>query len=346
MGQIARFLLGIPAREVRRAERALGPETGEIRDRFLALGTCFGDGYHAALLDPRPEPLAARLAGIERELQGFAYEGAGMGLLTLDILAPRGDWNGRHGGGDSHDPRRRRGRLSAFAFGAGSPQAYMLHVGAGWAMARLPVRPRRLLARLDPLLGWMALDGLGFQTALFHRAETIERGEVPARVSGYACRPFDIGVGRSLWFLERADAQRVGEAIARFPAERRGDLWTGAGEAAAYAGGNGREGLEALRRAAEPYLPYVAQGVAFSAETRERAANPAPHTELASQLLCGATAVEAAAVARGCAADLPPDDPALPAFEIWRERIRQRFARERAISELTSPPMRMANPVR
>lgn len=342
MGQLARFLLGIPAREVRRAERALGPETGEIRDRFLALGKCFADGYHAALLDPRPEPLAARLAGIERELQGFAYEGAGMGLLTLDILAPRG---GRH------DRRGRHGRLSAFAFGAGSPQAYMLHVGAGWAMARLPVRPRRVLARLDPLLGWMTLDGLGFQTAFFHRAATIGRGEVPARVSGYARRPFDIGVGRSLWFLERADAERVGEAIARFPAERQGDLWTGVGEAAAYAGGGGREELEALRRAAEPYLPYVAQGAAFSAETRERAANPTPHTELASRLLCGATAVEAAAIARGCAADLPPDaahaaDPALPAFEIWRQRIRQRFARARAISELTSPPMRMAKPVR
>jgi hypothetical protein len=341
MGQLARFLLGIPAREIRRAERALGPETGEIRDRFLALGKCFADGYHAALLDPRPEPLAARLAGIERELQGFAYEGAGMGLLTLDILAPRGNWRGRHG---RHDQPGRRGRLSAF--GAGSPQAYMLHVGAGWAMARLPVRPRRLLARLDPLLGWMTLDGLGFQTAFFRRAETIERGEVPARISGYARRPFDIGVGRSLWFLERADARRVGEAIARFPAERQGDLWTGVGEAAAYAGGNGREGLEALRRAAEPYLPYVAQGAAFSAETRERAVNPAPHTELASRLLCGTTAVEAAAIARGCAADLPPDDAVLPAFEIWRQRIRQRFARARAISELTSPPIRMANPVR
>lgn len=207
MGRLARIVLGIPAREVRAAERALGPEGGPLRDRFLALGESFQEGYHAALADPRPEPLAARLAAVERELQGFACEGAGMGLTMLDLLTP-----GR--------PRR----FAAFAAGAGSPQIYMLHAGAGWALARLPIAPRRLVDRLDPLYRWMVLDGLGFHYAFFHRAAAIERGEVPARIFGYARRPFDVGVGRSLWFFERTDPGRIARSLARFPRERRGEL--------------------------------------------------------------------------------------------------------------------------
>ncbi len=307
MGKLARSLLGIPRRERRVAERALGPDPNPLRERFLRIGEVFADGHHAALLDPRPEPLAARLDETERDLRGFAYEGAGMGLCALDRLALSG-----------------RDRFAGFAAGAGSAHVYTLYAGAGWALAHLPIRPAALLARLDPLLGWIALNGLGFHHALFHRTATLERGEVPRRIAGYGRRAFDCGVGRCLWFLQGADPARIASAIAQLPEERRGELWSGVGEAAAYAGGGAPETLAALRRAAGSRLPQLAQGAAFSAEARERGGNPTAETALACRALCGTEAATAAAVVRASAAGLPHGGEP-PAFEIWRRRIQQRL---------------------
>src|ERR1022692_1923089 len=61
------------------------------------------------------------LGAIDAELQGFAFEGAAMALTLLDHFMPVN-----------------RGRFHRFLHGEGAPHFYMLHVGAGWAMARLP----------------------------------------------------------------------------------------------------------------------------------------------------------------------------------------------------------------
>jgi hypothetical protein len=309
---LRRALFGIRPGETSFERRGFRTDSEALRERLETVGDCFVIGYHAALAEDRPEPLAARVeAEVERDFHGFAYEGAGMALALRDVLS-----------------LRRRDRLARFLAGPGDAHAYIINVGAGWILARLPLSPERLLSRLpDPVLRWLALDGYGFHEGFFRWPRSVERQEVPGKVRGYARRGFDQGLGRSLWFVRGADVRRLPATIGAFPTERWPDLWSGLGLACAYAGGRTRAEVEELLRAAGPHAPQLAQGVAFAAKCRERAGNMASHTVLACEVICGMDASQAAAVTDEALRDLPADRPDVPAFEVWRQRIQQRFSR-------------------
>jgi hypothetical protein len=311
MGRLKTLVLGISKEETTFARRGFRAGDAEARRRLERSGECFVIGYEAALEDDGPAVLAQRLDDVQAEFRGFAFEGAGMGLALLDFLTP---W--------------RAGRLGAFLAGPGDAHAYMVHVGVGWAIARLPWLRARIdapLKRLDSLLRWLAVDGYGFHEGYFHWRRSV-RGQVrPRRLAGYASRAFDQGLGRGLWFVEGADVGRIPSVIAAFPAGRRADLWSGVGLAAAYAGGVDRAGLERLRIAAGDHMAHVAQGVAFAAKARVRGGNPATHTELACQVLCGMSADEAAKITDVALEGLA-EDGTEPAYETWRRRIRDAFA--------------------
>jgi len=309
-GRLLRAALGIDPAEATFARRGFAG-AGEARQRLETVGTAFLAGYHAALERAGdPDALPAALGRVDAELRGFAYEGAAMAVALLDALMP---W--------------RRPRFAAFVRGAGAPHVYMLHVGAGWALARLRRPLRGVPAGMDPLLGWLAADGYGFHEGYFHPWRTVGAGAVPDRVTGYARRAFDQGVGRSLWFVCGAEAGRIAAAIGSFGAERRCDLWSGVGLACAYAGGCPPAEAEALSVLSAAHRPALAQGAAFAAGARGRAGNPAPHTDLACRRLCGCSAHDAAAVVDAAAEDLTPHGD-LPAYEVWRLRIQRHFAVE------------------
>lgn len=281
--------------------------------RLEHLAEVFLGGYHAALADDAGgERLAARLEGAagERWLRGFAYEGAGFGLAVRDLLVP---W-------------RRRGRLAAFMAGPGAAYVHLLHVGAGWTIARVGVPVGWLLRRLDPRFAWLALDGAGFHEGFFHHHRAVGLRRRPRRLRGYARRAFDQGLGRSLWFSEVADPERIAATVERFEPERRDDLWSGVGLAAVFADGIGRPGLERLVALAGEHRPAVAQGASFAAKARHLDGSLGPEHELACALLAGRSAAETAALTDRILADLPPDrsfDAEEPAFELWRRRIRE-----------------------
>lgn len=303
-------LFGIAPGETSFARRGFRGEAGPVRDRLENVGHSFVAGYHAALAEDRPEPLAALVESqVEREFQGFAYEGAGMALALRDALSPF-----------------RRDRLARFLAGPGSAHVYIIYVGAGWILARMPLSVERLLARFpDPVLAWLALDGYGFHEGFFHFPKSVDRQEVPRKLHGYARRGFDQGLGRSLWFVEGADVKRLPVTIGAFPAERQPDLWSGLGLACTYAGGRTRGEIEGLVESAGSWAPQFAQGVAFAAKCRERADNMASHTELACEVVWGLSGKEVAEVTDDVRHDLPTDRPGEPAFEVWRQRIQQRF---------------------
>jgi len=282
-----------------------------LRARLDEIGAAFTAGYTAALEEQEPEAIAARLNRVEPEQQGFAAEGVGMELALLDGLA--------------FDRRGRHDRLRRYLAGPGERQVYMLHAGAGWALAFPLLSGRALLARIDPLLSAISLDGYGFYRAFFFPRRTIDRGRLPGWISGAASRSFDVGVGRRLWFLDVDDAEveRVPILIARFPADRHADLWTGLGEACSFGGGREAGTVAVLHQAAGPFLPAFAQGIAFAAEVRDRGGIPAEQTELACRTVWERSAAAVAAIVRDTGSGLPGTGP--DAFEAWRQRIRERF---------------------
>jgi hypothetical protein len=336
LGAARRLVFGISVDQTRVDRRGFRVHLPALEERLQEIGRAFVGGYHAALLESKPDALGAVLKrSVAMELEGFAFEGAAMGLALRDLLSP---WKSMH--------------LSRFLNEAGARHRYMVHVGAGWALARLHRRPDPFLAGFDPLLRWLVLDGYGFHQGYFHWPRYVDGTRTPRRLTGYARRAFDQGLGRSLWFVEGADARRIPERIRTFDPERRGDLWSGVGLAAAYAGGVDAACLQALIDAAGGFQPHLAQGAAFAARARELALNPVSHTELACQVFGGLSAVEAARYAEEALVGLAGSDQAcrlsakttpnsltktmsglpaesacgVPPYELWREKLRNRLS--------------------
>lgn len=310
-GRLRRQLLSIDGQETSFARRGFRWQDEQARKRLEQIGATFLLGYHAALEEDDLSELARKLNLIDRELCGFAFEGAAMGLTLLDWLTP---WNKR--------------RLRGFIAGPAARHVYMAHVGAGWAIARLAsfrLTSTNYLQRFDPLLRWLAWDGYGFHEGYFNWPRYVEEQKTPNRLSPQALRAFDQGLGRSLWFVEGADVDRIPITIGRFAPHRRADLWSGIGLACSYAGGVNASAIAALRSAAASYTSHLAQGAAFAAKARQLAGNEATHTDLACRVFANLPASEAAAVTDEALENLPSGDDE-PAYELWRERIQTRFA--------------------
>lgn len=308
--RLRKHLFGISFEEVTFARRGFNDSGRAARERLEHIGRSFLQGYHAALCDEDPEVLAANLEAVDRESSGFAYEGAAMGLTLLDQLSL---W--------------KRGRLLTFLNGVGSRHTYMIHVGVGWAIARVPWLRRNFhhaVADLDPLLRWLAADGNGFSDFYFKFPLFLRNPERLNEVHGYTRHAYAQGVGRSLWFVTGAKANVIAKTISRLPQSLHSDLWSGVGLACAMAGGSDRAEVQLIRSLAADYRSALAQGAAFAAKTRQQADNPAHHTETACQILCGLDADSAAQLTDATRRCLP-DDGKVPAYEIWRQRIQSQF---------------------
>jgi enediyne biosynthesis protein E3 len=318
-GFVIHKMLAPPTSEVTFLRRGFYAGDPQARDYLEQIGCWFLAGLEYGMTVPGESGIAARLETVPWEYRGFAYEGASMALTVLDGMLPAG---GK--------------RLDRFVAGPAAHQIYTAHVGAGWAMARLPrvlqsrVRPR------DPLLRWLALDGYGFHEAYF-RTPLVVAGQRPPRLlpgwrgcAHSAAHVVDQGIGRALWFVCGADTDRLAGTIAGFAPGRRPDLWSGVGLAAAYAGyrpvARREQDTEACLRElavrAGRYLPDVAQGAAFAAKARYLAGLVTTHTEIAVRVLCG---MAVAAAAECTDAALPADMAAADAYQTWRRQIRQRL---------------------
>lgn len=302
-----KWLFGISPDETKFSKRGFQAISSEARERLENIGETFVYGYHRALLDDNPESLSQQLDTLPNEMRGFAYEGAAMAMTLLDFLSP---WN--------------RNRFQKFVQGAGAHHIYMVHVGAGWAWARLYRNVNKAITSLEPLFRWLAVDGYGFHEGYFHWQKTITQGIIPHRLSGYARRVFDQGLGRSLWFVKGANVEVIAHTINGFPIERQADLWSGIGLAATYGEGANEAALKRLAELGNDFRLQLAQGSAFAAKARERAGNTTPYTALACQIFCASNVAEAARVTDDALINLPYESSE-PAYEIWRQRIQNHY---------------------
>jgi hypothetical protein len=307
-GSVRRAVLGVPRRMATAFSAGDTPTWRHLESAVLAAV----EGYNSAVQGSRLVDLVPRLDRVPRELRGYAYEGAAMGLTAMDCVLPRS------------------ARLAEYLAGPGAPHVYMVHIGAGEALARLHRRPEPFIAALpDRVLCWLVMDGYGFHRGFFARRRHVDDQHVPAHLSAYGRRVFDQGVGRSIWFTAGAQVPRIVATIAGFPAHRRADLWLGTGVACAYVGGVDAGALEQLATAAGPYATELAVGASFVAKGRLRAGTPAAHTELACAVLCGGrSGQQAARIVDSAFADLPLDGPE-PAYAVLQQRISARFATSR-----------------
>jgi enediyne biosynthesis protein E3 len=304
--QLRSAVLGISPSHATFRKRGFTPAGGAAQAHLEKIGCTFIGGYNMALKVQNLTDLSNALNSTDREFRGFAFEGAAMALTILDHLSLRS-----------------ASRFERFLHGPGEPHAYMVHVGAGWAYARLPwlrVRIESAIDRMDSLLRWLAVDGFGFHEGYFAWPRVIVRQQIPRGIRGYARRAFDQGLGRSLWFVNCADISRIADIIRRFDESRWSDLWSGVGLACAYAGPCTEDELERLNSVTEAFRAEVVQGAAFAAKARLRADNLVPHTEQACWALCGVSAREAASIT-DCALKRLPGPGQEPTFEVWRRRI-------------------------
>lgn len=293
------------------AVRGFHVKSPAAREMLETIGETFLTGYAYAAEARLPAEAEERLEELPWQFRGFAYEGAGMGFAIRDGLP----FGGRH--------------LSRFLEGRAKDHVYMVYVGVGWAMARLP-RFRWVkasAAATDPLLRWLVLDGYGFHQAYFHTDRYVrqqyQEPHFPWPADGpasYASRVIDQGIGRAIWFVGGADPELAADLIDAFDETRRADLYSGAGLAATYAGAVDEEELQALMRRAGHHLPQVAQGAVFAATARQQTGLVTPHTTLATGLLCGVTPAQAADLADRTSTE-PPGDSDIPSYELWRQRI-------------------------
>ncbi|WP_404337961.1 DUF1702 family protein [Sphingomonas sp. MMS12-HWE2-04] len=298
-------LFGIPPEEARFAKR--GFPASPAQPVLEAAGGTFVDGYNLALTASM-DAIEAGLAAHPAHLRGFFAEGAAMGIAIASLMPP---WHNR---------------LPALLDQLGDRYPHLMHVGVGWAVARVPFVRSRFLRPLDTLLAPLALDGRGFHDGYFHAARVAAGWRA---VRGAASAVYDQGVGRSLWFSCGADTHRIAATIAALPADRADDLWAGVGLAATYAGGVPLEALDDLA----PGAPrrWLKQGAAFAVTAHARAGTPPAASVTAAERITGlawpvivALVAEAEAVAR--AAKLP----ALDQYRLWRSRIAD-FIEERSL---------------
>ena len=312
MTAIAKSLFSISFEECRFSRRGFWSGNSIARSCLESVGEAFLTGYNMALEGGDQQAMAERLNRLSTEFRGFAFEGAAMAMTLLDSLMP---W--------------RRSRVLEFLRGAGWRHRYMLHVGMGWAAARLPKwMPMR--TGNDDVLRWLVLDGYGFHEGYFKTPQFCanEAPRVP-RLSGYAARAFDQGLGRSLWFIHATNIERIHNSIERLHPSRRPDLWSGVGLACTYAGGCDEATIFQLKNVASDFVPQLAQGAAFAAKTRLEAGLLVPHTTLACAILCSSSAEHAAQETDVALQSLPATCESEPRYEIWRRNIQAAFAAER-----------------
>ncbi|MDH2428363.1 DUF1702 family protein [Sphaerisporangium sp. TRM90804] len=259
-----------------------------------------------------------RLALVDPEFRGFAYEGATMAFTILDAMK---------GGRGTH--------TRDLLMGPGQPHIFLTYIGIGFAMARLPrplwkkVMPDLTGSAYYPTMSWLAVDGYGFDRAYFDTKRYVDEQKVlaPYPWEGspeYFSRAVDQGIGRALWFINGANVPGVASAVARFASHRQADLWSGVGLAATFAGGCEAAGLEQLRREAGEYRAELSQGVVFAAKARTFAGFVPPHTEVATRTLTDLSVGDAVALADATAVEHTGPAP-VPAYEEWRANIRGYF---------------------
>ncbi|WP_235834768.1 DUF1702 family protein [Actinomadura logoneensis] len=316
IGSLRRLVLAPSLEKVSFAGRGFPVTPSDATERLEAVPRAVVCGFEWGI-DARSQwELERRLALVDAEQRGFAYEGATMACSVLDAMGPR-----------------RGNRTRELLLGPGRPHIFLAYIGIGFAMARLPrVLWRKVAPDLPadggyyPEMSWLAVDGYGFDLAYFRTRRWVDRQERPAPYpwegdADYFPRAVDQGIGRALWFVHGGNPGDVAAAVRAFAPGRHADLWSGVGLAATFAGATGAAGFDALRREAGDHWPELAQGSVFAVKARHYSGFVPEHTAVAAERLAGLAVERAVHLADSTAVPASAAGTA-PAYELWRRKVR------------------------
>ncbi|WP_433381111.1 DUF1702 family protein [Streptosporangium sp. CA-115845] len=285
--------------------RGFFPASPAVQPKLDAVVRSFVTGYNA-MITGRPGELT--FSGMSPGLRGFAFEGAAMSAALLDLITLTG---GR--------------RLARLHLHSGRRYVHLIHVGAGWAFARLHVSPWTAIRAHQPVLRWLAWDGWGFHQAFF-RPEAVFAGHVERSATGAVLSIRDQGVGRALWFYTGAAPARIAEVIGGFPKDRRADLWAGIGLAAGYTGAQPADVLDQLLQVCDGYHDHLAQGAAFAAKAHHVSGVVPPEVGTSVKLLTGAETEVAASWTDAALAVVKTGTDSPRTYERWRAETRHAWS--------------------
>jgi hypothetical protein len=318
LGSLRRLMLAPSLADVSFAGRGFPVTPSAATERLEAIPQSVVVGFEWAIDSTDQWELERRLAMVEPELRGFAYEGATMANTVRDVMPGRSD------------------RTRELLMGPGQPHLLLAYIGIGFAMTRLP-RPtwRKIIPDLSgspfyPTMTWLAVDGYGFDLAYFHTKKWVDEQRRPAPYPwqgspDYFLRAVDQGIGRALWFINGANPAAVTAAVGRFATERQADLWSGVGLASTFAGGCDADSLTALRTAAGDHQADLAVGSVWAVTGRIAAGFMPEHTEIAADVFTSLSTQDIVMLAGNTAVD-PVGVGPVPPYEVWRNNVRSHFA--------------------
>jgi hypothetical protein len=210
----------------------------------------------------------AYLKNVEPEFRAVAFEGAAMSFALKDL----------------HD----RALMDWRGFMRRSEQSYVphVHVGLGWAIAKLKLPSLVFLDSMLPSMLFRVLDGHGYYDGIFRQVQTINSQSRPSSIEPIHYAAYDQGVGRSLWYSAGGEVVRVGEAVRKFSVDRQEALWRGVGIATAFVGGCDEEKLESLIENAGSELRHLSFGAAMAIKARVATDTVSADTILICRMLC------------------------------------------------------------
>jgi len=247
-----------------------------VRQNIEIIMGIFQEAQSKAEEEEDIERLITLLETEKPKFLSIAYEGAAMGLALKDL-----------------EKSNSLNRWNILAEESGSNHEVHVHVGLGWAIAKLKIPHDNLIEDFNPLLKWRVLDGCGYYYGLFNRRRTLLKQEIPDGIEGIAKGAFDQGVGRSIWYAARGVVEMASEHISNFNSARHSDLWRGLGIACAFVGGCDEQDLSSILTLSGSYNKQLAVGAALAARARLKANSPTNDAELACRNWCNLSAEEA-----------------------------------------------------
>jgi len=189
------------------------PEIGLLLARARA---AFSQGFQEVLHAP-PEALPQLLRDEPFQTRGFALEGAAMSATLLD------EFGSAPGG-----------MLKALLTDRSMTEHILCAIGVGWASARLGRNAAWSPPEIHSQYLSAVADGYGFHQGFFHSHRFEGRGFPTEK--GEVSKPYDVGLGRALWFFHLGRVEPIVHVIDGMPLDRRIHFWRGLGAACAFTG--------------------------------------------------------------------------------------------------------------